>query len=147
MPAKNTKNLEKREHPKKSGIWIREILYTQTFNCKERAYSAYQITVPAKVTGSVKKRKQCKTKLEAQKFASMEYKGSKKLDEEYFNATEHERKEFSICLPKLREQGRSPTKAVEFALKRLRPEGGERTIAEITSEIIESKRIRFTRGD
>ena len=147
MPAKNTGNLEKWEHPKKSGIWIREILYTQTFNGKEGTYSAYQITVPAKLTGSVRKRKQCKTKLEAEKFASMEYQGSKKLGEEYFNATERERKEFSICLPKLREQGLSLTKAVEFALKRLRPEGGERTVAEITTEIIESKRIRFTRGD
>ena len=74
MPKKNTEARLKWEHPKKSGIWIREILYTQTFNGKEGTYSAYQITVPAKLTGSVRKRKQCKTKLEAEKFASMEFK-------------------------------------------------------------------------
>lgn len=65
----------------------------------------------------------------------------------YFKATDSERNEFAACLPKLREHGVTLTEAVEFALKRLKPKGGERTIAEIANELIESKRTRLNRGD
>lgn len=147
MPAKNDPTLKRWEHPKKSGIWIREFVYAQTFNGKQGTYSAFQVTIPAKLTGTVRKRKQCKTKEEAEKFASLEFKGSKKQGEEYFKASDEERKEFSICMPKLREHGITLTDAVEFAIKRLKPKGGERTVFEIAQELIESKRIRFNRGD
>jgi integrase len=147
MAAKSDANLKKWEFPKKSGIWIREFLYSQTFNGKQKSYSAYQVTIPAKLTGTVRQRKQCSTKEEAEKFASFEFKGSKKQGEEYFKATNEERKEFSICIPKLRDHGITLTEAVDFAIKRLRPKGGERTVLEIANELIESKRIRFNRGD
>lgn len=147
MPAKSDPKLKKWEFPRKSGIWIREFLYSQTLGGKPRTYSAFQVTIPAKMTGSVRKRKQCNTREEAEKFASAENLGSKKQGEEYFKATDEERKEFSFCLPKLRDKGISLTEAVDFALERLKPNGGERSIGEVASELIESKRLRFERGD
>lgn len=147
MPAKSDSALKKWEYPKKSGIWIREFVYSQTFEGKQKTYSAYRVTIPAKLTGSLRKRKQCKTKDEAEKFASTQHKGIKKLGEEYFTASDDERKEFSYCLPRLREHGITLTQAVDFAIARLNPKGGERTVFEITNELIESKRIRFNRGD
>ena len=147
VPAKSDSALKKWEYPKKSGIWIREFLYSQTFEGEQKTYSAYQVTIPAKLTGTLRKRKQCKTKEEAERFASAEYRGSKKQGEEYFKASDEERKEFSVCLPKLIKKGISLTEAVDFALERLKPHGGERSISEIADELIESKRIRFERGD
>lgn len=147
MAASVTPKLQKWEHPKKSGITIRLFYYKQTFNGKEEEYSAFQVVVPSEVTGTTRKRKQFKTKEEAERFASSEYRGSKKQGEVYFKATDSERNEFAACLPKLREHGVTLSEAVEFALKRLKPKGGERTVAEITSELIKSKRIRLDRGD
>lgn len=147
MSAKNDQKLKKWEFPKKSGIWIREFVYSQTFKGKKETYGAYQVIAPAKITGTTRKRKQCSNFMEAQKFASQLFTGYKKQGEEYFKATDEERKEFSIGVPKLREHGITLTEAIEFAIKRLRPKGGERTIAEIAQEMIESKRIRHERGD
>ena len=147
MAATKTSKLKKWEHPKKSGIWVREMLYSQTFNGKQETYSAYQVTIPAKLTGKARKRKQCKTKEEALRYASIAFKGRDKQGEEYFKATDGERKEFSACIPVLRNHGITLTEAVGFAVKRLRPKGGERTVSEIVNELIESKRIRHSRGD
>ena len=80
--------MKKSEYPKKSGIWIRELVYSQTFEGEQKTYSACQVTIPAKLTGSRRKRKQCKTKEEAERFASAEYRGSKKQGKEYLKATE-----------------------------------------------------------
>ena len=37
--------------------------------------------------------------------------------------------------------------AVEVAVRRLRPDGGERTVGQLVDEIVESKRNRFRSGD
>jgi integrase len=147
VPAKSDQKLKKWEFPKKSGIWIREFLYTHTFKGKQGTYSAYQVTVPAKITGKTRKRKQCNTIIEAQKFATQILAGYKKQGEDYFRATDDERKEFSTGIPKLRENGITLTEAIEFAIKRLRPKGGERSVSGAVDELVASKKLRLERGD
>ena len=149
MKAQNSNGLAKWEHPEKSGIWIREFIYAQTYNGNEKTYSAYQVTIPGKVYGKKysRKRRQFATKLEAEKWASETLEGKELIGQEFFKATDEERQEFGNCMPKLREKGLTLTEAVEFALLRLKPKGGERTIGEITKELIESKRVRFERGE
>ena len=43
--------------------------------------------------------------------------------------------------------GISLTEATAFAIKRLRPQGGERTVNEVVEELTKSKELRFKRGD
>lgn len=139
--------LKRWEYPKNSGIWIREMVYSQTFQSKQSTYSAFQVTIPAKLTGKARKRKQFKVRIEAEKFASTQFRGSKKQGEDYFKATEAERREFVEWLPKLRDYGIGLSEALDFALKRMRPEGGERSVAQAVQEMVESKSLRLQRGD
>ena len=71
MKAKKTNGLEKWEFPKKSGIWIREFIYSQNYNDKQRIYSAFQVTVPGRVLGESykRKRRQLPTKAKAEAWA------------------------------------------------------------------------------
>jgi integrase len=147
MPKKNAEAHLKWEHPKKSGIWIREFAYTQSFNDKEATYSSFQVTLPVKLTGNARKRKQFKAKHDAERWAAEQYRGVRKQGEDYFKATESERREFTDWMPKLRESGISLAEAAAFALKRLRPEGGERSVVEAVNELVASKKLRFERGD
>ena len=144
MPADNGSKLRNREFPKGSGIRIREII-NQTggtvFN------GSCMVIVPAKLTGTLRSRKQFKSWEDAEKWAADEYRGFQKQGEGYFNATSEERSELAVCLPKLREHNITLTEAVEFAILRLRPEGGERKVGEVVEEVVGSKRIRYERGD
>jgi integrase len=147
MPAKSTGSLRKWEHPKKSGIWIREIVYSQTFNGKQGIYSAFQVTVPNKITDAGRKRKQFKEKTEAQRWASDKFVGSRKQGKDYFKATDKERREFIEWIPKLRESDIHLGEALAFALKHMKPAGGERTVGQVVEELVASKKMRFQRGD
>lgn len=146
MGESSTGFLEKWEHPKKSGIFIRPVIYSKVSNGKETLYTSYQVNVPAEVTGTIRKRRRCKDKAKAEEYAAKEYRGSRKNGEVYFKATENERLEFGICLPKLREKGISLTEAVDFALVHLRPKGGDRTLKQVVDEMNESRKKRFERG-
>lgn len=144
MAAKANGALRAWEYPRGSGIRIREQINVHG----GEAYGAsYQVTVPAKLSGTVRERKQFPSKERAEQWACEQLRGFKAQGEGFFEATQAERNEFAHCLPKLREHGISLTEAVEFAIERLRPAGGERTVAQIVAEAVESKRIRFERGD
>ncbi len=147
MAAAGDKVLYRWEHPKKSGIWIRAFSYTQSFNGKEGEYTAYQVTLPAKLTGKARVRKQFKKKLDAERWSADQYRGAKRQGEDYFRATEAERREFTQWMPKLRESGITIAEAASFAIKRLRPEGGERSVTQAVEELVDSKRLRLERGD
>jgi hypothetical protein len=68
MAAKKESNLKKWEHPKKSDIWIRELVYTKQLENKERTYSGFQITIPAdRDLKRARQRKQFTTKAKAEK--------------------------------------------------------------------------------
>ena len=144
MAASSGTKLKKWEYPEKSGIFIREVLNVN----KGDVYGAsYMVTVPAKVTGKLRTRKQFAEKSEAEEYAESTFGGVRKQGATYFDASDAERNEWVHALPKLREHGITLSEAVDFAIERLRPSGGQRTISDIVTESVESKRIRFERGD
>lgn len=120
------------EHPKNSGIRIREKINTSG----ENAYgSSFAVTVPVKVTGGARIRKQFKSKNEAETYAKEQYDGRQAQGQVFFDASDQERREFGEMLPKLREAGINLREAVEFAIPRLKPVGGDKTIEEVVTEI------------
>jgi integrase len=131
------------EHPTGSGIRIRQKVNTSGTD----AYGvSFAVTVPVKITGGARERKQFRTQKEAEDFALHQWKGFQKQGESYFEATAAERIEFINTLPKLRKAGVSLIEAVEFALPRLRPAGGDRAFKEVIDELRESKKAMLDRG-
>jgi hypothetical protein len=100
MKAKKTDGLMKWEHPKNSGIWIREFIYSKNYNGEERIYSAYQVTVPGKVLGQDynRKRKQCSTKEDAEQFAEKQAKGMGLLGKDFFEFSGKECREIATSM-------------------------------------------------
>ena len=147
MSAKESEGLERWEYPKKSGIWIRPITYTKQRNGKTTAYQSLEAIVPTKLTGGPRKRKQFKNKSNAQKWAASQYRGATKQGVDFFKASDAERREFAKWMPELRKSGITLEEAAQFAIERLRPEGGERTVSAVAAELIASKELRFNRGD
>ncbi len=144
MESNGTK---KWEYPKKSGITIRSISYKKERDGSSTEYDSFEVTVPAKLTGKTRKRKQFKKCLDAERWAAEQYRGAKKQGEDYFKASEADRREFAKWIPKLKASGISLEEAAQFAIERLRPVGGERNVREVVDELISSKEIRFKRGD
>jgi integrase len=135
--------MEPYEHPKKSGIKIS--LKDNRTNGKNFGVS-FIVTIPAKVTGSNRQRKQFKEESIAKKWADQQWSGHSKQGEVYFKATTEERNEFASLLPDLREAGISMTEAVRFALPRLRPPGGDKTLGEVITDMQLSKAEMLKRG-
>jgi integrase len=132
------------EYPKKSGIRIREVLNATGGD----AFGAsYLVTVPSKLTGKLRDRRQFKVRQEAEKWASDTLAGCRKQGEDFFALSEDERREVAANLPELRKHGVSLTEAVRFAVKHLRPEGRTKTVQAVVTELVTSKEQRFERGD
>ena len=102
MAARRLNGYKWEEYPAKSGIRIREIL---NLNSGEAFDGSYQVIVPVKLTGTVRIRKQFKNKKEAKEFTDEEFKGYLEQGHEFFRSTDDERREISICIPRLREHG------------------------------------------
>jgi len=51
VKAQKSNGLKKWEYPERSGIWIREFIYTKKYNGEQRACTTYQVTVPGDVLG------------------------------------------------------------------------------------------------
>ena len=101
------------EHPKGSGIFIREKINTSG---TEAYGSSFAVTVPVKVTGKARIRKQFKTLDEAKEYAQKQYDGKEVQGKAFFDATDQERREFGEVLPMLRTAGISLRDAVHFAV-------------------------------
>lgn len=119
-------------HPKDSGIRIREKINTSG---KDAFGISYAVTIPSKVSGAARIRKQFNEKFKAEGWAASQWNGYQDQGKVFFDSTSQERNEFANVLPKLRERGISLSEAVEFALPRLRPSGGDRTFSEVIKEI------------
>lgn len=145
--AKRSKALKRREHPKRSGIFIRDMAYGHPTKDGHGLYTAYQVILPNQVTGTGRKRRQFKLLTKAEEWAEKMAEEIREQGTGYFRVTDQERSEIDACLPRLRELGITLTQAVDFALARLDPEGGHRTVDAIALEVIESKRLRYERGD
>ena len=146
MAAKNG-NKEKKnkwEHPPRSGITIRKVKNSRG---KDAFGFSFLVTIPEKITGELRKRKQFMDSDDAELWAEEEAAGFQREGYDYQLLSDQERNEVAYLVPKLREQGISVSEAINFALERLRPVGGERTVGQVAEELIESKRKRFKRGD
>jgi integrase len=144
MAATRNTKLRKWEHPKSSGIYIREIInVTQG----EMRGVSYLVTIPSKLTGGSRIRKQFSKNEEAENYSKEIFEGKQKQGENFFTATDAERNELTQNLPRLRKHGITLSQAVDFAIERLRPEGGAISVSGLVQEKLQSKRIRFERGD
>jgi integrase len=151
-------------HPKDSGIRVREIVNRKG---SDVFGSSFLVTVPAKLTGKGRQRKQFLTKKEAHEFADTQFKGTKRLGQEFFNLSDSEIRDAVAALELLRPRGitlldgareiitihdhlkphkLTALEAVQFAVPRMKPVGGDRTVAELVEEITTSKTNRFTNG-
>ena len=130
-------------YPKGSGIRIREKINTSG---KDAFGVSYAVTVPSKVSGAARIRKQFNEKSKAENWAKGQWNGYQDQGKVFFDSNSQERNEFADMLPKLRERGISLREAVEFALPRIRPSGGDRTITEVIAEIKSEKLEMFRNG-
>ncbi len=160
MAATNT-GLRSWEYPKGSGVKVGEIVNLT----KGKAFGgSFLVTIPAKLTGTVRKRRQFGSKRDAEEWAAQQVAGVRKQGEDYFRATESEKRQFVESLPNVRKlkggifkavdlllrlesEKLDPDKAVEFAIRHLKPEGGIKTLADVVEELRRSKEMRFLRGD
>jgi integrase len=132
------------EYPKKSGIRIREVL---NLNGGDAFGASYLVTLPVKVTGKGRERKQFKNRPDAEQWAESSFRGYRMEGEGFFALTDAERREVAASVPMLREHGISIAEAIQFAIKRMRPEGRTKTMRAVIEELIASKAQRFERGD
>ena len=135
--------LESWIHPSNSGIRIR-----QKINARGTVAfgTSYVVTVPTKLTGGALKRKQFTSREQAEAFAEDEWSGFRRQGEVYFDATPDERNQFASILPRLRASGIGLVEAIDFALPRLRPAGGDRTASDVIEELRASKKGMLERG-
>lgn len=130
------------EHPAKSGIWISEV---QNRSAGESFGVSYKVTIPAKLAGT-RQRKQFNTKASAEEFAASEQERLRKQGQDGFSLTPAQRREVATAFEKLIPSGIGLLEAVTFALKHMRPEGGERTVQQVIDEISAVKKARFDLG-
>jgi integrase len=135
--------LKKWEHPKGSGIKIREI---QNAHAGLGFNTSYLVTVPARLTGKDRDRKQFKEKAAAESWAKDQHRGAAKQGEDFFRSTADERRAFVEVLPILRKKNLSLREVVDFAVPRLRPDGHDRSVAELVTEMVAAKKIRADSG-
>lgn len=108
---------------------------------------AYLVTIPSKLTGRLRERRQFKNREAAEKWADDTLTGCRKQGEDFFSLSDDERREVSVVLPMLREHGISLDEAIRFAVKHLRPEGRTKTVVDVVAELSASKEQRHLRGD
>jgi len=127
------------EHPAKSGIWISPI---RNYSGGEAFGVSYRVTIPAKLAG-IRQRKQFATNVDAETFATSEADRLRKSGQEGFSLTPVQRREVATAFEKLLPAGIHLLDAVDFALRHMRPEGGERTIQQVIDEITAVKKSRL----
>lgn len=130
------------EHPAKSGIWISEVLNRSggiTFGI------SFQVTVPAKLAGK-RKRKQLPSESEAEAYAESQATTIKKHGQDFQTLSPAEMREIAAALDLLKPTGIGLLTAVEFAVRHMKPAGGDRSVNQVVGEIVDQKRRRLERG-
>lgn len=130
------------EHPKGSGIRIAEM----PNKTGGKVYGvSYQVRIPATLLGRIGKREmpQRNTKVEAERLAEDRFLALKKHGTEFSKLPAAAQQQAAIAWSKLEPHGIDFIEAAEVAIRFLRPEGGDRTVAAVVSELLASKRSRF----
>lgn len=130
------------EHPKGSGIRIAEMPNKtggKVFG------TSYQVRIPAALLGRVGPREIIakKSRGEAERFAEDRFLALKKHGTEFAKLPATAQQQAAIAWSKLEPHGISFIEAAETAIRFLRPEGGDRTVAAVISELLDSKRARY----
>ncbi len=139
----NRSKLKTWEYPAKSGIWISHVQNRTdgaTFNV------SFRVTVPAKLAG-VRTRKQFATEQDAEEFATAEATRLRKHGQEGLTLTPVQRREVQTAFEKLEPAGIGLLEAVTFALRHLRPEGGDRTVQQVVDEMGTIKKAWHQSGE
>mgnify|MGYP000972611274 CR=1 FL=1 len=135
--------LKQWEHPAKSGIWIAEVLNRSG---GESFGVSYKVTLPAKLAGT-RQRKQFGTQALAEEFATSEQDRLRRQGQEGLSLTPAQRREVATALERLAPAGIGILEAVEFALRHMRPEGGDRTVKEVVDEMVAMKKGWLATGE
>ncbi|MEZ0215697.1 MAG: hypothetical protein ACAH89_01040 [Rariglobus sp.] len=144
-PAKKKAQNTTWEHPEKSGIKIAEM--PNKTGGKVFGFS-YQVRIPSELLGKVGQREiyQRKTKAEAERLAEDRFLALKKHGTAFADIPPTAQKQAVIAWGMLKEHGLGFIEAAEAAIKALRPEGGQRTLAEVLGELRDSKAARLKAG-
>ncbi len=136
MSKTTTSATSRIEYPAKSGIFIKEIVNASGGQEYGRSY---MITVPSRVTGKLRLRKQLPTLDEARAWAGNQLRSGRTLGASFHGLTEDEQRKCMEALAILRPKGLDIVKAVEFAVPRMASEVSEVTSGQVVTELIESR--------
>lgn len=125
------------EYPAKSGIYIREI---PNISGGQEFGRSFMVTVPARITGSGRLRRQHPTIEAARSWAADQLHTGRKLGAGFYQLSAEEQKLCMEALTLLRPKGISILKAAQFAAERLSSEVSTVTAAEVAAELIENRR-------
>lgn len=145
-PAKRKTAPRTWEHPAGSGIKISE-LPNKTAG---KVYGvSYRVRIPAELLGKtgVRETHQRKTQAEAERLAEDRLLALRAHGTSFAELPAKAQKEAAIAWGMLKEHGLSFVECAEAAIKALRPEGGQRTVAQVLTELSDSKKARFERGE
>lgn len=133
------------EHPEDSGIKIIE-MPNKTGGQQYGVY--YRVRIPAALLGRVGKREvyQFKTKAEALKLAEDRYVALRKHGTSFAELSPTNQKQAIIAWGILKEHEIDFVEAAEAAVRVLRPVGGNRTFAQVLTELRDSKAQRLASG-
>ncbi len=131
-----SKKLKRWEHPAKSGIWISEF---QNRSGGTAFGISFLVTIPSRLAG-IRKRTQFSTPAAAEEFAEAEQERLQKQGQDGVTLTPRQRREIATAFEKLKPAGIGLLEAVDFALKHMRPAGGDRTVQQVVDEMTTTKK-------
>jgi integrase len=137
------------EYPSGSGIKI-SIVRNEVSVSRDadRLISAsHRVTIPARIGSGKRRFKQFKIEREAKIYAKEEWDNFRVLGEDFSNLSKGERKDAIKAWSLAKEHSVSLLDVVEFGIKRMCPEGGSRTVAEVVDEFVQIKERRQKSGD
>jgi hypothetical protein len=110
---------------------------------------SYRVRIPAELLGKtgVRETHQRKTQAEAERLAEDRLLALRAHGTSFAELPAKAQKEAAIAWGMLKEHGLSFVECAEAAIKALRPEGGQRTVAQVLAELRASKKSRFDRGE
>lgn len=153
------------EYPQASGILIRRVANRNSTEGLNRLFGhSFLVTIPGKLTGKGRCRRQFPTQEAAENWAKEQVAGTRQLGEAFFELDPLERRDAVTALDLLRPHGLSIkdvaqtylkafeilkplgidlVEAVRFATPRIKPPGGDRTVQAVVDEMVVSKENRF----
>ena len=137
------------EYPRGSGIKISIVRneVSVSRDADREISASHRVTIPARIGSGKRRFKQFKIEKEAKIYAKEEWDNFRVLGEDFSNLSKEERKDAIKAWSLAKEHSVSLLDVVEFGIKRMCPEGGSRTVAEVVDEFVQIKERRQKSGD